>query len=91
MWIYRSALSSESRRGFIATNLSQGADRKKRIRKDRLMKPKLQHFFLAAFAFTLPAWGQDAASTKTQGPLEWKDVDATMGRPALDQTNSNKK
>jgi hypothetical protein len=49
------------------------------------------HFFLAMFAFTFSAWGQSAAPAKTQGAPDWKDVDATMGRPGQDQPDGTHK
>ena len=55
------------------------------------MTAKIQHLLLAVLLSLLPAWAQSAKSAKAPAAVDWKDVDATMGRPGQDQPDGTHK
>ena len=55
------------------------------------MKPKLVQLVTAVFLLALSSWAQNPKTTKTSAPADWKDLDATIGRPGQDQPDGTHK
>jgi Domain of Unknown Function (DUF1259) len=56
-----------------------------------MMKPKAVQLIAAVFLAALFSWSQSPKTTKTSGSTDWKDLDATMGRPGQDQPDGTHK
>jgi hypothetical protein len=55
------------------------------------MTAKFQHLLVFLLLLLIPAWAQGPKSTTAPVKADWKDADATMGRPGQDQPDGTHK